>query len=532
MIQKLSNDLIKYIAAGEVIESPYSVVKELIENSIDAHADYISINITDGGMKQIRVLDNGDGIRENDFYLLTERYATSKINAITDLEKLNTLGFRGEALASISTVANLEIISCHKNSIDRTAYRGIYKNGRLISKEEYPHSQGTSIIVQDLFHNTPARKKFVQKPSTETKNIFDLIVKFSVTNPHIKFIFYADNKELFFSSSYAESSSTLLSHLKKLKYKEHLLNIDIEQNNIKIKGFISDQKFVVKRKKYQILTINGRLVDNPTIKKTIEQAYRKYIPKNLYPIYCLQLELDPTLIDVNCHPRKTIVKYAEEDTLCMLLLEIINSLYHHSITEPQQEIDNIFTNEEKDYSIIGQLKNSFLIIENQQTVYFVDQHALHERILYENFKKELKEKVFLGKELEHIIFFNLSSEQMLAYQNKKEILTEYGFEIDLFGFNEIVIRQVPYLIIDNKPEEIQEIVETILDNGKSDWLDQLIIDLSCKSAIKANTILTDEDIRQFIDFMIDNKITNCPHGRPLFFCMSFNEINRKLKRII
>lgn len=532
MVKKLSNELIKYIAAGEVIESPYSVVKELVENAIDANADYISIFLKDGGLSSIKVYDNGDGIQHLDLHCIAERYTTSKITNIEDLTELKTFGFRGEALASIAAVSKFEIISCHKNSVDRTAYRAIYENNRMISKEEYPHSQGTTILVEDLFYNTPARKKFLKKATTEIRNIHDLIVKLSIVHPNIRFSLYSDDKNIYSTYGHTEPDAIMLSHLRKLNMKNHILNIDIETMGIKITGFISDSKFTVKRKKEQILSVNNRLVENPDWKKVIEQGYRKYIPKNLYPIYYINIELDTKEIDVNCHPRKDIVKFSNDEELQILLYETISSLFHIALTEPREEKENLFTDEEKTYTVIGQLKNSYIIIEYIDTVYFIDQHALHERILYEKYLEELKNKESTNIPLKNTFVIHLSQQQMNTLEIKGKILEEYGFDIVPFGPMDVLVREVPYLIVDNDIEEIREIIETIIDNDKSNWLDLLIMELSCKSAIKVNTILDETKIREFIDFMIDKKITNCPHGRPIFFTMSFNEMNRKLKRII
>lgn len=532
MIQKLSENVIKYISAGEVIESPYSVVKELIENSIDANADYISIYLKDAGMKLIKVYDNGDGITEKDLDLVTERYATSKINTTEDLEKTKTLGFRGEALASVSSVAKLSIISCHKNSIDRTAYKADYLDNKLIDKYEYAHNQGTTIIVEDLFYNTPARKKFIKSDKSEIKKIFNLIAKLNIIYPNIRFSLTADEKDLYSTYGSLDNKTLMLSHLRKFNMKDNILDIDVELNGIKIKGFISNHKFTLKRKSEQILSINKRIVENPEIKKSIEQGYRKYIPKNLYPIYFFDITVPPEELDINCHPRKDIVRYTKNDELQNLFFEIISSLYQSSITTPQKQESNIFSDDEKTYTVIGQLKNSYLILEYEDMVYFIDQHALHERMLFETFKKELKEKTEISEILNSTVIITLSNQQMSYYYDKKSILEEYGFEIDLFGENSIIVRQVPYLIKDNNQNEISEIIEDVLESDKSDWLDNLIIDLSCKSAIKSNTELTDEKIREFVDFMIDNKITSCPHGRPLFFTLSFSEMGRKLKRII
>lgn len=532
MIKQLNNDVIKYIAAGEVIDSPYSVVKELVENSIDANADFISVYLKDAGLKEIKVFDNGDGILDTDFYLIAKRYTTSKINTIEDLFNINTFGFRGEAIASISLMSKLEIISCHKNSIDRTAYRGVFNETTLISKEEYPHPQGTTVIVNDLFYNTPARKKFIKTNRTEIRNIMNLILRLNTIHPNIRFSIYSDDILLYSSYGNTNSETVLLSFLKKTNKLKDLLSVNYEEKDIKITGFISNNQFVAKRKNAQILSINSRLVDNPELKKAIEQGYRKYIPKNLYPVYYINIDIKKDLIDVNCHPRKEIVKYVNEDNLQILLTTLISSFYFHDIVEDKKE-DNIFEKtEENNYNIIGQLKNSYIIVEYLENVYFIDQHALHERILLEEFKNSIKNKTLLSKELDKTVVLHLSQQQIDNYNSKTEILEQYGFELSPFGINDFLIRQVPYLIENNTEEEIKDIVENIIDNNKSDWLDILMVDLSCKSAIKINTEMTNEKIKEFVDYMIENKLTNCPHGRPIFFMMSFNEMNRKLRRNI
>lgn len=532
MIQKLSDNVIKLIAAGEVIESPYSVIKELVENSIDANSNIIGIYLENGGMKSIRIHDNGDGIEKNDFYLLAKRYTTSKISSIDDLNTISSFGFRGEAIASISAVSKLEIVSCHKNSVDRTAFRAIYNGENLVDLDEYAHSQGTTITVKDLFYNIPARKKFIKNISTETRKIFDLIVKINILHPEISFSLNCDGKNIYSSFGHTEPKYIMLSLLKKISMKDNIIDISGIENNININGFISSDKFVLKRKKYQILSINGRIVENPELKKAIEQGYRKYIPKNLYPIYFININVPSEDLDVNCHPRKDIVRYTNEDDLEFYLTELISSLFREDIIEPKSTETNIFEDNNKTYNIIGQLKNSYIILEYNDVVYFLDQHALHERILYEHFKEELKNKENLSRLLSHTVIVRLTTQQLDDFLKKKDIFEQFGFEIDDFGEYDILVRCVPYLIVDNSPDEIREIVESMIDNNKPDWLDNLIKDLSCKSAIKSNTILTQEKIKEFIDFMIENKITNCPHGRPLFFTMSFNEIGRKFKRII
>lgn len=533
MVVKLNDDIIKYIAAGEVIESPYSVVKELIENSIDANADTISIYLKNGGIDEIKVYDNGDGIDYSSLKIVAERYTTSKIATIEDVNAVSTLGFRGEALASISIVSKLEIISCHKNSIDRTAYKAIYSKNKIIDILEYPHPQGTTVTVKDLFFETPARKKFLKTKNSENRDILDLVTKFSIIYSNIRFSLHIDEKCVYSTYGGNNKQMTFLSAMKKLNKSSQLMEIDYQQNNIRVTGFISNSSFVVKRKKFQILSFNKRLVENTETRQIIEQGYRKFIPKNLYPIYYINIEVDSNSLDVNCHPRKTDVRYSEQETLNAILVNIISSLFFHASTEKENDEDNIFDEtEEKSYNIIGQLKNSYIVIEYNETVYFIDQHALHERILYENFKKALKDKTIQHLPLNETVVLHLNEQTMELFYQKQEILEQYGFDICLFGNSDLLIREVPYLIADNNGEEIIDIVETIIENNKSDWLDLLSIELSCKSAIKANTNMTIEIIKEFINYMIDNKLTNCPHGRPIFFTMSFNEMNRKLRRTI
>ncbi|WP_099203209.1 DNA mismatch repair endonuclease MutL [Miniphocaeibacter massiliensis] len=626
MIQVLSKDTILKIAAGEVIERPSSIVKELVENSIDAGSTNITVEIRNGGIDYIEVSDNGSGINKDEIEMAFQRHATSKLNNFNDLYNLSSLGFRGEALASIVSVSKVSVLT--KTDSDKLGTKAVFENGKIIKSRPSAMNTGTNIQVKDLFYNVPVRKKFLKSKITEGNSITNLMYKLAIGNAGIGISYIKDDK-LVFKTKEGGNLKSNLTELFGIDLSENLLELNIKDRDFKIKGFISNNKYYRANRSLQYIYINNRYIENNELRNAIENAYTAVIPNGRYPIFEIFVDIKPEHLDVNIHPNKEKVKITIiEDIIASLTEEtkkiLMNRFSLPSIEYKKENKENILFNQKKDikdlldkidnsrevnnnfkfkefdnhffeksntvneeendysensnieeksnkeisynlnesaeniednsieveevnfieeiekipsYKLIGILFNTYIIYENNidEKIILIDQHAAHERILYEKYMKEFKSSNVIIQDLLAPITVELKDDEYSIYLENKDIFSKLGYRIEEFGDKTLIIRSVPN-ILGNPKNSIFfiEILDSIIDN-KDKILDEIyakIIKKSCKDAVKAGDILSKYEIDGLICRLMkcENPYT-CPHGRPTLIEMTKYELEKEFMRV-
>ena len=577
IIKKLDNQLIDKIAAGEVVERPASVVKELVENSIDANSDNIKIEIIESGMKLIKVSDNGKGMDEEDIMLSFQRHATSKIIDENDLFSISTLGFRGEALASIASVSKLNILS----STNDIGNEIIVEGGNFISKNKIGKAKGTTIIVSDLFYNTPARKKYLKSKSTELTHIIDIITRYALNNPQVSFKLIHNDKIILNSPKTNEHLNNIVSIYGKDIAKE-LVEVNFISNSIEVKGFISKPNYTKLNKDFQSIYINGRFVKNKLITDAVYQGYGNLLFHERNPIFILNVIIDVKEVDVNVHPSKIHIKLSHEEAIQYVIKNaIINSLEKHNLVPniKKEEIQKVFdkniikekkknnqykinydnqkelneTNysdlfekkineyneqsieEIETFKIHGQINKTYILVEDEDGLVIVDQHAAEERINFEKFMEQLENKNIIKQQLLNPIMIEVTPKEANIINSGKNILPNIGFEIEDFGNNSFMIRSAPAIFNVQQTKEIlfDLIHEAEISKKKIDDLTyDKIASKSCRASIKAGDELTYSSMKNLIKKLnlCKNPYT-CPHGRPTKIKFNINDLDKMFKRI-
>ncbi|HZK09437.1 MAG TPA: DNA mismatch repair endonuclease MutL [Clostridia bacterium] len=566
-IHKLSPRVANQIAAGEVITEPLSVIKELLENALDAGASDIRIEIKDSGLKQISIHDNGHGILYEDVDLLFERHCTSKIEVSSDLKNIQSYGFRGEALASIAAVSKVSLSSRHKDQLQ--GFETIIYGGRTLSMKRLSRQVGTSFIIEDLFYNTPVREGFLKKPGVLERNIINFLTAMALGNPQISLRFHSDEKLVL--ETFGRSREKVLIELLG-EDARHLIPITMQAEGYRIDGYLSRLSFSKTNRRSQYFLVNNRLVENPELQKLIQKTYEGLLPSRRFPVVFLFIEIDPSKIDVNIHPRKMQVRFSENISLLKDLEDQLRpALYGkqiHPLIEEKQRPPKLSVEEKArtkvaediplsfftqvdlpvksdpeeiseaapapydeffdDLHYLGQAFASFLVFEKATSLYFCDQHAAHEKILYEEFMEEYRKSKLAQQVLMLPQSLSLSASQLMVLEKKKGFLNDLGFSFDYFSGNDIVLRGVPHLF-DTRQAEVffLDILEG-LDQHRDD--DQLISQ-ACKAAIKANDRLDRLEVDHLLQRLktLDNPHT-CPHGRPIFIEMPRKELERRFER--
>ena len=588
-IKIMDEILANKIAAGEVVEKTMNVVKELVENSIDAKSDEIKIELIDSGVKEIKVTDNGIGMDREDASLAFSRHATSKLKNLDDLFNIESLGFRGEALPSIASVSNIEL----KTSNGEVGTYLTLSGGKDMKIEESDLQKGTTITVKDLFYNTPVRLKYLRNLYVELANITDYINKMALSYPNIKFTLINNDKVLLRTDGNGD--------LRKVIYQiygaditKKMIEISGENDDYYIHGYISYPEMTKSNRNSITTLVNGRVIKNNELNKIIIDAYHTYIPKDKFPIIVLNIEVDPILIDINIHPTKMDIKFSKMDTLKELVSEEVTkqlkkltliptvatrseealrettiplykafkkeevapgptyeeTMLDFSVSEntvTTEERDNI--NEEKEEQVESQKEESprikpmiprgivystYIIAENEDGMYIIDQHAAAERINYEKVLKSLKEKV-IPIDLLIPIKIELASNEFLIVRNHLDTLKEYGFVAEEFGMNTIIIRSHPNWIPDDIAEEcIRKVVDIIISKENFDF-DQFVwrmaATMACRMSVKANDYLSYDDQIWLLDTLrhCENPFT-CPHGRPTIITYTKYDLEKLFKR--
>ncbi|OEF96008.1 DNA mismatch repair endonuclease MutL [Desulfuribacillus alkaliarsenatis] len=589
-IRILDEHIANQIAAGEVVERPVSVIKELVENAIDANSTRIVVEIQQGGLDKIKVTDNGTGMSKEDTLLAFERHATSKVLNEKSLFKIKTLGFRGEALPSISAISKLEI-KTRQHAASLGNYLRI-EGGKKGTIEPIGCPIGTQIVVEELFYNTPARLKYLKTISTEANHINDYLMKMSMAYPNISFNYSHNNKQIFMTQG-NNSLHDVLINIYGSNTRDYWIPIALENLDFKIEGYIAKPEFTRSNRQHISFFVNGRFIRNPKLSEAIVKAYHTLTPINKYPITCLHITMDYSLVDVNVHPAKLEVRFSKEQELNLLLQESINrellrinlvpeisaketvnntpkvnniskvdNIYNnyserdtkkvlavhepfkedsytnlsnsHTNTSKQSVIE--FDNNEHDFRIIGQVHGTYIIAEDDKGMLLIDQHAAHERINYEKALNAVKNQTIRKVELLVPIQLHYSKTEIELIKEHKEILEQFALDFDQFGEKTLIIRAYPDWIPNNK---VYEYVTFVIDKALAhtnkiniiEILEESCILFACKSSIKANQRLSVTEMeRLIIDLRKTSSPYTCPHGRPISVHYSTYEIEKLFKR--
>lgn len=654
-IALLSQETIDKIAAGEVIERPSSVVKELVENAIDAGSSAVTVEIKEGGISFIRISDNGCGIEREQIPLAFLRHSTSKIKSVEDLFTVTSLGFRGEALSSIAAVSQVELIT--KTNGDFTGSRYLIEGSKEVSLEEIGAPDGTTFIIRNLFYNTPARKKFLKSAQTEGTYIHELMQRMILSHPDVAFKFIMNN-QVKLQSSGNGNIKDIIYHLYGRDITKALLPIAHESELFKVSGFIGKPMISRGNRGYELYFVNGRFIRSQILSKAIEDAFKPFLMQHQYPFTVLYFEIDSSLLDVNVHPTKMELRFSNQQELYREVQNILSAALVHRDIIPEVPVDTPKKNEmevpkiekvmpepfeqkrleeirkavrkdspyeikypvsrpmgtgsvssaaqeklldtiksmppedmmeeriqkeplpeqskketekelakeayvlreEETYGakpegsyeqgsflkeeemakqkIIGQLFDTYWLVEYNDRLFIVDQHAAHEKVMYEKLKKQFEKKEFTSQAISPPIVITLSMREAEVLERFKEQFTKLGFEIEHFGGAEYSICGVPGNLYrlntrDVLIEMLDELTDGISERATTDVILDKIASMSCKAAVKGSQRLSLPEMEQLMkDLMKLDNPYNCPHGRPTIIAMSKYEIEKKFKRIV
>lgn len=633
-INVLPKEIYQLIAAGEVVERPSSVVKEMIENSLDAGAKNITLEIKNGGSTYIRITDDGCGIERDDVRKVFISHATSKISKKDDLNSIGTLGFRGEAMASISAVSKVELLTKAENEEIGTRYE--IAGGEELEFDDAGCPNGTTIVVRDIFFNTPARMKFLKKDVTEGNQVAGIVDRMAISHPEISFRFIRDGKQVLITSGNGDLKSTVYSVLGK-EMSDSLMSVDYSFNDMRITGFVSKPTASRKSRAGQYFYINNRIVKSKTAMAALEQAYKNTIMVGRFPACVLNIELNPAQVDVNVHPAKTEVRFANEKPIFDLVYYAVKTAIENDRTvkevefkenpiyrqepknvyqnndnksfqakfdffkkkdeppsqqviktkpredfwqveapkpeykiardenpkarvdinieyeEPEeistaksedvlkeQDIEKVVITDEKDnenfipnFKLIGEAFKTYLIVEIENELYFIDKHAAHERMNFERFRAQatVETQMLLAP-----VVVNLTKDEFIAISENVELIKKCGFELEEFGESQIIVRAIPSLVDGDSVKDLMlEIAQKLLEHKTDilpDKIDWIYHSASCRGAVKAGDYTSRQEQEMFVKKLLSMpNIRFCPHGRPVFIKMSKYDIEKQFGRV-
>ncbi|WP_039066701.1 DNA mismatch repair endonuclease MutL [Staphylococcus shinii] len=653
-IKELQTSLANKIAAGEVVERPGSVVKELLENAIDAQATEINIEVVQSGVESIRVVDNGTGIAIEDLGLVFHRHATSKLDQDDDLFHIRTLGFRGEALASISSVSKVTLKTCTDNEEGQEIY---VENGEILNQKPAKAKRGTDILVESLFYNTPARLKYIKSLYTELGKITDIVNRMAMSHPDIRISLISDGKTIIKTNGSGRTNE-VMAEIYGMKVAKDLVHITGDTSDYHLEGYVAKPEHSRSNKHYISIFINGRYIKNFLLNKAIQEGYHTLLMIGRFPICYINIEMDPILVDVNVHPTKLEVRLSKEDQLFELIVEKIREAFQDRILIPQNDMDKItkknkvldkfeqqkmdfekrkqyqhelqqqsrydeiqgdeisepqsemqtkyntnhtqndevqstiqetdFNNDDyvksqrallnemetfeqqstlphndqadtfdqgianqdikgsvsKDASrrvpymeVVGQVHGTYIIAQNEQGMYMIDQHAAQERIKYEYFRDKIGE---VSNEIQNLLIpltFHFSKDELMIINQHKEELDKVGVHLEPFGGNDYIVDSYPVWFPASEAEEIiKDMIEYVLEHKKVNVKkirEEAAIMMSCKQSIKANHYLKNNEMADLVNQLRETEDPfTCPHGRPIIINFSNYELERLFKRII
>ena len=608
-IQVLDKITIDKIAAGEVIERPASIVKELVENAIDAKATSVTVEIEDGGITYIRVSDNGCGIPKEEVPLAFLRHSTSKIRTIDDLETVASLGFRGEALSSIAAVAQVEMLSKTKDSLYGTRY--CIDGGVEKSIEEIGAVDGTTFMIRQIFYNTPARRKFLKTAMTEASHVSDLMLRLALSHPEVAIQFITNGQTRIHTSGNGKLKDVIY-HVYGREVANQLLEVQASRPGLTVTGYIGKPLVSRGNRNYENYYINGRYVKSKIIAKAIEDAYKDFTMQHKYPFTVLHFEMNGSDLDVNVHPTKMELRFSNQQMIYDFIYQALKSaltekelipsveLPSAPVIEPavkkpeiqernqeyfmrrmkervesyhkqtsQAEVRNVsgilhkeaqtdriretvnyneqqslfddlrFQQADKvSYKLIGQVFDTYWLVEFKEQLYIIDQHAAHERVLYEKTLKGMKDKEYTSQYVSPPIILNLSMQEEEMLRTHLDIFAKIGFEIESFGTNSYAIRAVPDNLFGIAKERLFiEMLDNLSDEINTsltpDIVAEKVASMSCKAAVKGNARLSSAEVDTLIgELLLLENPYHCPHGRPTIISMSKKELEKKFKRIV
>lgn len=577
-IKVMDETLANKIAAGEVVEKCSSIVKELVENSIDAHAKSIIINLEEGGKKLIEVIDDGDGMNEEDALLAFQRHATSKIYKDDDLFFIDTLGFRGEALPSIASVSKTDL----RTSDGGVGTHIIIEGGKLLENTPSDSRKGTSVKITNLFYNTPARLKYLKSDQSELASCVSFVERLALSHPEIAFNLNHGGSPVVKTSGSNDLLKTI-HEIYGLQVSSRMLEVRATSDDFDLYGYVCKPEILKSNRNHMIVIVNDRIVRNMDINRAINDAYYTYKPDIKYPIVVLKITTDPTLVDVNIHPTKQDIKLSKMDVLYDLIVTTIKKALYQALLVPDaieripvsnpvktEVVENIVKEMEEEYNKdmtqttfdfvrgeedtqeeenvvnpeikklklypVGVAHGTYIIAEDETGVYLIDQHAAQERVNYERNMEALKAKEVHTTELLFPITIELSGSEFLTVQKEVPHLQELGFDIEEFGMNTFVIKAHPTWLREGYEEEsIRRIIDLIVGGishiDPVKFNESIAITLACKMSIKANMHISHEAQEELLNELCacDNPY-NCPHGRPTIIKFSIYDLERMFKR--
>ena len=572
-IRKLPETLASQIAAGEVIDRPVSVVKELVENAIDAGATEIRIDIQKAGKELIRVTDNGAGIPADELELAVSRHATSKLSKTEELFDIKTLGFRGEALASIGSVAHLSLTS--RAEASQIGAKLSVDGGQSAGLQAVGAPVGTQITVEDLFYNVPARLKFLRRDSTEFRHITGLVTRYALAYPSIRWSLYHD-RVLEFQSTGSGNRLEILQSLFGVQEAKALMPLNFQEKDLSIEGFISDLSLTRSNRKDMTIFVNGRWVQDPTLTAAVIRAYNTMIMVGRYPVVVLFLTVPTHLVDVNVHPSKAEVRFREQDLvfsgvqrairrglLAYTPIPDLNKLNLWGRSDPgpnEMKFDQDWqvaspqqtqTGEEELPSrqrqdelpgtqmpllrLIGQVASTYLVAEGPDGLYLIDQHAAHERVLFDQMMAQYRASMIPSQKFVDPVAVELTPEKAATLEENLEVLTELGFEIDPFGANTYLLRSIPMIIDRGDPREAIHAVVEAFEEDETPLLHEAqsrIAARVCKRmSVKGGQKLSEAEQRNLLlNLEASQSPRTCPHGRPTMIHLSANLLDRQFGR--
>lgn len=573
-IKLLKENVINQIAAGEVVERPLSIVKELIENSLDAYAANIIVELEKGGKKTIAVKDDGHGMSQADVFMSLERHATSKITEVEDLTNVSTMGFRGEAIPSISAVTKFSISSASEHG---EGFKISFRNGKIIENKPISIPRGTSVEATDLFFNVPARRKFLKSDEREFALVRELIQKFSVIHPEIGFSLIHNSRQTFTLPSGQDLAQRILS-IWKINSAD-LTHQVVTKNDITADVWIPSP--FASTPGISVTAVNGRVIRDRLVNAAIFKTFREMIGGEFKSPVMLFLNIPPQLVDINVHPSKLEVRFNNAGAVSGLIQEALSSTLlmfrekpYENTSHQTQRNENFFTNERpasnysgnrsqifqpeipsfaeyeekvkpeqnsfydlqfKDYKILGVLFGVYLVIEKEDVVIFLDQHASHERITYTSLKKNISLKSGLSQMLIAPSVIKLGSKELLTMKERIGIFNESGFIIEIFDEESVILRAVPAVGYETDWNGIIKEMSGQLENygfadkAQVEFLSHLAT-RACRASVKRNDPLTDIEIDHLLKDINKSKVLTCPHGRPFFFTMTKNDFEKKVHR--
>ncbi len=631
-IAVLDSETIDKIAAGEVVERPVSVVKELVENAMDAGASAITVEITEGGTSFIRVTDNGGGIPKDQIRTAFLRHATSKIHSVEDLLSISSLGFRGEALSSIAAVSRVEIIS--KTADDYAGVRYLISGGAEEELSEVGAPDGTTIMVRNLFYNIPVRRKFLKSFATEGSYIADLMEHLAMSRPEISFKFVMNRDTRFHTSGNGDLREVIY-RIYGRDISEHLLPVVYERDGIRIEGYIGKPEMNRANRSLENYFVNRRYIKSDVIARAVEEAYQSYLMKHKYPVCMLSITIPADEIDVNVHPSKMEIRFIRQQEFFDILYQAVSDALKDKELIPQVILDekahlqdvvaerkalsadapepfevsrlpvpavreetvygekeqnlqdffqtnrptrvigeqnepdhtknddihaNIIKRDEHiivekpqqmelfsdkmlsesaraGHKILGQIFDTYWLVQYEDKLFIIDQHAAHEKVKFERLMKHLKEKSTPRQMLEPPIILHLNAKSYQVLMEYRARFLDLGFEIEEFGGNEAAVRTVPMDLYGcNERELLLNMLDELAEGpvrGTLDVIYEKLASMACKSAVKGNTALTSAEADELIGelLQLDNPY-HCPHGRPTIISMSKYELEKKFKRIV